>query len=151
MSDDQASAARRPPALFAWLVHLFTASGAVLALLVLIEIDRERYETALENFRSAGLADYVDARLADAHDLVPKLAGPFDFVFSDADKEWSINYLKAVLPRLGVGGCFVAHNVTEEGGGWQRDYLRFLRTLPQFETIFDDRGAGMAISFLKGK
>ena len=49
---------------------------------------------------------------ADAHDLVPKLEGPFDFVFIDADKEWYTNYAKAVLPKLTVGGLLTAHNVS---------------------------------------
>ena len=43
---------------------------------------------------------FIDARLADAHELVPKLEGPFDFVFIDADKEWYTNYVKAVIPKL---------------------------------------------------
>jgi caffeoyl-CoA O-methyltransferase len=38
------------------------------------------------NFRESGLSEYIDARLADAHVLVEKVKGPFDFVFSDADK-----------------------------------------------------------------
>jgi caffeoyl-CoA O-methyltransferase len=40
------------------------------------------------NFQEAGLASYIDARLGDAHEIVPALPGPFDFVFSDADKDW---------------------------------------------------------------
>ena len=47
-----------------------------------------RHQTALANFKEAGLAAYIDARLGDAHELVPALPGPFDFVFSDADKDW---------------------------------------------------------------
>ena len=40
------------------------------------------------------------SRLGDAHVLVPALEGPFDFVFSDADKEWYRNYFDALLPKL---------------------------------------------------
>jgi hypothetical protein len=36
--------------------------------------------------------------------LVPQLKGPFDFVFSDADKDWYKNYFIAVDPNLKVGG-----------------------------------------------
>ena len=62
-----------------------------------IEIDQERYEKALANFKKAGLASYIDARLGDAHQLVPRLPGPYDFIFCDADKDW----YRAVLPRPG--------------------------------------------------
>src|SRR5512133_2401035 len=53
--------------------------------LITIDIDEERHKKALGHFKEAGVAAFVDARLADAHDLVPKLEGPFDFVFIDAD------------------------------------------------------------------
>src|SRR4030043_1495348 len=45
--------------------------------LTTIEIDQGRYEEALQNFREAGLSGYVEARLADAHEPVPGLAGAF--------------------------------------------------------------------------
>ena len=41
-----------------------------------IEINRERHEKALANFKKAGVASYIDGRLADAHQLVPRLNGP---------------------------------------------------------------------------
>ncbi len=59
--------------------------------LITIEIDESRYRKAVDNFRKSGLSEYIDARLANAHALVPRLQGPFDFVFSDADKEWYKN------------------------------------------------------------
>ena len=76
-----------------------------------IEIDDGRYRAALANFEKAGLAPYIDARLGDAHDLVKTLPGPFDFVFSDADKDWYLQYFLDLDPKLRVGGCFTAHNV----------------------------------------
>jgi len=54
--------------------------------------------------------------LADAHTLVKKLTGPFDFVFSDADKGWYINYFKDVAPKLKTGVCFKVHNVCPASG-----------------------------------
>src|SRR4030042_6120032 len=44
--------------------------------LTTIEIDQGRYEEALANFREAGLSEHIDARLADAHEPRPELAGP---------------------------------------------------------------------------
>lgn len=76
-----------------------------------IEIDERRHKAALANFEKAGLAPYIDARLGNAHDLVKTLPGPFDFVFSDADKDWYLQYFLDLDPKLRVGGCFTAHNV----------------------------------------
>jgi predicted O-methyltransferase YrrM len=76
-----------------------------------IEIDERRHRAALENFERAGVSAYIDARLGDAHDLVKTLPGPFDFVFSDADKDWYLQYFLDLDPKIPVGGCFTAHNV----------------------------------------
>jgi caffeoyl-CoA O-methyltransferase len=117
--------------------------------LTTIEIDQGRYDEAEENFREAGLAPFIDARRADAHDLVPKLQGPFDFVFIDADKDWYTNYAKAVLPRVRVGGCLTAHNVTSRrrAFGWSMtgDFYEYITSLPSLETTVT--GGGLSISY----
>jgi predicted O-methyltransferase YrrM len=60
---------------------------------------------------------------------VPALPGPFDFVFSDADKEW-YNFV-AVWPKMTSGGCFTAHNASGRGaGGGIRDFLAHVKALP---------------------
>jgi caffeoyl-CoA O-methyltransferase len=126
--------------------------------LTTIEIDERRHKQALANFEEAGLSEYIDARLANAHTLVEELEGPFDFVFSDADKDWYTNYFKALAPKLTVGGCYVTHNVSagrfgrrfgRGRGGWSGDYYDYVTSLPNFESTLDDSGAGMLISYKK--
>ena len=128
-----------------WIAWALSKTGGKL---ITIEIDEERYKTALTNFQDAGLSQYIDARLADAHELVPELVGPFDFVFSDADKDWYKNYFLAVDPNLVVGGCYTTHNISDRGqrSGWNADYVEFLKALPNFETTFDSGGGGVSIS-----
>jgi predicted O-methyltransferase YrrM len=92
-----------------WIAWALSKTGGKLTTL---EIDERRYREALANFKKAGVADYIDAQLCDAHEIVPQLAGPIDFVFSDADKEWYKNYFVALAPKLKTGGCFVSHNIT---------------------------------------
>ena len=113
--------------------------------LITIDIDEGRHREAVGHFKEAGVAAFIDARLADAHDLVPKLEGPFDFVFIDADKEWYTNYAKAVLPKLTVGGLMTAHNVSQYGGRRQMtgDYSEWVRSQPNLETNFS---AGVMVS-----
>ena len=130
-----------------WIAWALSKTGGKL---VTIEIDAGRHDQAVRNFQAAGLADRIDARLGDAHALVPQLDGPFDFVFSDADKDWYIEYFKAVAPKLLSGGCIAAHNVSERGRGWNREYLEFVRAQPGFTTTVDPRGsASLALSFKK--
>ena len=124
-----------------WIAWALSKTGGKL---ITIEIDETRYKEALANFEKAGLSKYIDARLADAHQLVPSLSGPVDFVFSDADKNWYINYFKALDPKLSAGGCFVSHNVNRRSN---YDYYEYVSKLPDYKSSIDTRGGGLAISY----
>jgi len=126
-----------------WIAWALSKTGGKL---VTIEIDASRQRKALENFREAGLSDYIDARLGDAHDLVLELPGPFDFVFNDADKDWYKNYFVAVSPKLKPGGCFVAHNASMRDRGI-REFLEYVKGLPSFKTTIDTSSrSGVSVS-----
>jgi predicted O-methyltransferase YrrM len=127
-----------------WIAWALSKTGGKL---ITIDIDEGRHREAVRNFEAAGLSKYIDARLGDAHEIVPALEGPFDFVFSDADKGWYKNYLVAVLPKLDVGGCYTTHNVSRRRRN--SDYLEFLLSLENLETTIDSRGSGMSISYKK--
>jgi len=132
-----------------WIAWALSKTGGKL---ITIEIDERRHHQALANFEEAGLTDFIDARLADAHELVPQLEGPFDFVFCDADKNWYKNYLIAVLPKLKVGGCYTAHNVA--GGRMRgiRPFLDHLDSLPYMKTTIDRSSwSGISISFKRAE
>ena len=119
--------------------------------LITIEIDESRHKTALQNFEQAGLSDFIDARLADAHSLVKELEGPFDFVFSDADKNWYINYFRDVDPKLKVGGCFSAHNISERSrSGYQAEYLEYVRSLENYESTLQP-GSSILVSYKRSE
>jgi len=82
-----------------WIAWALSKTGGKL---ITLEYDESRHKTALQNFKEAGLAEYIDARLGNAHTLVKELKGPFDFVFSDADKDWYKNYFIDVDPKLKI-------------------------------------------------
>jgi caffeoyl-CoA O-methyltransferase len=129
-----------------WVAWALSKTGGKL---ITIEIDEARYKTALKNFKKAGVEEFIDARLGDAHQLVKELKGPFDFVFSDADKEWYTQYFKDVEKRLAVGGCFTAHNATD-GFRDVKEFLDYIRSLPNYETTIDRSStSGISISYKK--
>ena len=128
-----------------WIAWALSKTGGKL---ITIEIHEGRYREALANFEEAGLGGFIDARLADAHELVPELEGPFDFVFVDADKNWYTNYLRAVLPSLEVGGCFTAHNVSGRGMRGMSGFLEELENTPNLETeIVRASRSGISVSY----
>jgi predicted O-methyltransferase YrrM len=131
-----------------WIAWALAKTGGKLTT---VEIDPQRHQTARANFKEAGLASHVDARLGDAHDIVPALPGPFDFVFSDADKNWYTNYLVAVWPKLVTGGCFTAHNVSGRAVGIE-EFLAHLKTMPDAETTIDTSSReGISISYKRDR
>jgi len=127
-----------------WIAWALSKTGGKV---ITIEIDRERHSEALANFKEAGLSEYVDARLGDAHRLVPMLEGPFDFVFSDADKEWYTNYFVSVWPKVAPGGCFTAHNVGSARQSGIGEFLQHLKNVRDATTRIDrSSSAGVSIT-----
>lgn len=125
-----------------WLAWAAAKNGGRV---ITVEIDQNRYEAALANFRKAGVAAYVDARLGDAHELVRTLEGPFDFVFLDADKDWYLRYFLDLEKKIVPGGCFTAHNVLWTSAGPVRRFLDHVRANPRFRTSIEG-GSGEGIS-----
>lgn len=126
-----------------WLAWAAAKTGGRV---VTIEIDRGRHERALANLKRAGLAEYVDARLADAHDLVKLLPGPWDFVFQDADKEWYLQYFRDLEAKMAPGGCYTAHNVARPYAHQVIEFLDYARKRPRVSFRFAEGASGEGIS-----
>jgi predicted O-methyltransferase YrrM len=126
-----------------WIAWAMSKTGGKL---ITIEIDERRHRIARRNLEAAGVAAYVDARLGDAHALVKELEGPFDFVFSDADKDWYTRYFEELDHKLAVGGCFTAHNVLQRMSGIQ-EFMDHVNARPDYRTSVDrTSSAGISIS-----
>lgn len=133
-----------------WIAWALAKTGGRV---VTLEINEGRYRQALANFAEAGVSDFIDARLGDAHTLTPELEGPFDFVFLDADKDWYTNYAKALMPKLTEGGCMTGHNVSgsrEGRGAWKQVFFDYMESVPNLETtVLEVSQAGLSVSYKK--
>ena len=137
-----------------WMAWALSKTGGKLTT---VEIDEGRHREALANFKEAGLSEHIDARLADAHEFVEETQGPFDFVFIDADKDWYVNYAKALIPKLEAGGCIAAHNVSPPrsgryggyGRGGTGGYYEYMAGLPEFETSMLTQRSSVSVSYKK--
>jgi caffeoyl-CoA O-methyltransferase len=126
-----------------WIAWALSKTGGKVTTL---EIDPGRHAQALRNIEEAGLGPYVDARLGDAHQLVRELPGPFDFVFSDADKGWYTRYFKDLEAKLSPGACFTAHNVLDGFAGVGQ-FLDYVKGRPGFTTRIERSSpSGVSIS-----
>lgn len=127
-----------------WIAWALSKTGGKL---ITLEIDEGRHREALANFKKAGVSEYIDARLCDAHEMVPQLKGPIDFVFSDADKEWYKNYFIELAPKLKTGGCFVSHNITQRRRQMGiTEYVDYIEAQTNFKTTYNNDGGGVSIS-----
>lgn len=128
-----------------WIAWALSKTGGKL---ITIEIDKSRYLQAKSNFKKAGVDKFIDARLADAHELVPQLPGKYDFVFSDADKFWYKNYFIAMDPKLDTGACFTAHNTAMRTSSGIKEFLDYVESLNNYHTVIDNSSrAGISISY----
>ncbi len=85
--------------------------------LITLELSEEHAAVAADHFEMAGVADKVDLRVGDAHDLLQDLTseGPFEFVFIDAEKEGYPAYLDWAEANLRPRGIVAGHNAFRHG------------------------------------
>lgn len=80
-----------------------------------IEIDHNTLSTARAFVSEASLPCRVVFHEGAALDVIPRLTGPFDFVFIDCVKTEYGDYLDALLPKLERGALVVCDNLLWKG------------------------------------
>ena len=80
-----------------------------------MEIDPERARIARVNFARGGVADRVNVIVGDAQRMLAKVAGPFDLIFQDGDKQQYGPMLDRLVELLRPGGLLVTDNVLWSG------------------------------------
>jgi predicted O-methyltransferase YrrM len=99
-----------------WMARALPRGGRIVSL----EFSPRHAEIARGNLQKAGLLNRVDIRVGPALESLPKLkasdAGPFDFIFVDADKENNPKYLQWALKLSRRGTVIVIDNVVRQGG-----------------------------------
>ncbi|MBS1799569.1 MAG: O-methyltransferase [Acidobacteria bacterium] len=98
-----------------WLARALPADGK----LITLELDPKHATVAAANMQRTGLASLVDIRVGPAVESLEKLhaenAGPFDFVFLDADKPNYPVYLDWAVKLSRPGTVILTDNVVREG------------------------------------
>jgi predicted O-methyltransferase YrrM len=96
-----------------WLARALPDGGRLISL----EADAGHAAVARANLAEAGLEDRVEVRVGPALESLPAVAGeaPFDFVFLDADKQHTAEYLEWALRLTQPGSVIVADNVIRRG------------------------------------
>lgn len=80
-----------------------------------IDINEELFPMVENYLKEANLSDKIKCYTGDAGMIIPTLAGPFDLVFIDADKENYSLYFDLVFDKVNPGGLIIADNVLWSG------------------------------------
>ena len=85
------------------------------AVIETIEIDHNTLTTARRFVSEAQLPCRVVFHEGEALEVIPRLTGPFDFVFIDCVKTEYEDYLDAIFPKLVRGAVIVCDNLLWKG------------------------------------
>jgi|SRR6185436_5816200 len=80
-----------------------------------IDINEELEDMIKKYFHKAGLENIIKLHIGNATKIIPAMAGPYDIVFIDADKENYSNYYDLVFDNVRKGGYIIADNVLWSG------------------------------------
>ena len=115
---------------------------------ITIEMNPQKAEWALKNFKEAGVDKMIEIKQVVALDLLHKLKGKFDFVFLDADKENIIRYFDLVLPLVRIGGIIAADNMLypDHFRPAMKKYARHVNSKPNTQSVTVPIGMGEEIT-----
>ncbi len=119
-----------------WMARALPADGR----LITLEVDPDNARVARSSIRRAGLDDRIDVRIGSAMETLPILqtegAGPFDFVFVDADKQNNPGYVAWALRLARPGTVIVVDNIVRHGAlidqSSQDESVRGVRAMFEF-------------------
>ena len=94
-----------------WLARALEPGGR----LVTLEYEQKHADVARRNIDRAGVGERVEIRVGPALDMLPSLAGPFDFVFIDADKPATTEYFDWAVRLSRSGAVIAVDNVVRDG------------------------------------
>jgi len=94
-----------------WFAKALPKGGLV----TLTEYSAARSRAARAYCQQAGQRHKVRCLEGDGIELIQQERGPFDVIYLDADKKDYPLALKAALPKLRIGGLFIADNVLWSG------------------------------------
>lgn len=80
-----------------------------------IEINEEKAEKALKNFKDFGVDKRAKIFIGDAMEIIPVMTGEYDLIFLDGPKGHYNEFLPNLLSVLNKGGILFADNVLFRG------------------------------------
>jgi predicted O-methyltransferase YrrM len=129
-----------------WLARALPPDGR----LDTIEIDAAHAEVAESNFAAAGVAERVSLHRGAGLDVLPRLSGPYDMAFIDADKQNNAAYFDAAVRLSRPGTLIIVDNVVRGGAILAPADEKARGTVALFEAVRNDLRVEMTALQLTG-
>ena len=136
-----------------WFADAVLSESSSNSCIISIEKKFDRITIAQENFRKAGIENFVTIKHGEGIKVLNEMLEDFnktsqksyfDFVFIDADKENSIKYFELCLPMVRKNGIIAADNVLDMNE--MEDYIKFVKNRSNIQTVTLPIGWGQELS-----
>jgi predicted O-methyltransferase YrrM len=136
-----------------WFADAVLSANHSNSCIITIEKDHSKIEIAQENFRKAGIGNFVAIKHGDGIEILNEMVEDFnknsqkdyfDFVFIDADKENSIKYFELCMPMIKKNGIIAADNVLDMKE--MEKYTRYVKNRSNIQTTTLHIGWGQELS-----
>ena len=131
-----------------------------------VELEKERYDIALQNIKKHNLQNKITAYNMDAEQYLKSCNKKYNLIYLDGPKGQYINYLPYLIKLLETGGIIVADNIYFHGmvtgkipitKGCRamikglKNYIKAIITHPQLDSKIYEIGDGLGFSIKKGE
>ncbi len=136
-----------------WFADAVLSESSSDSCIISIEKKFDKITIAQENFRKAGIENFVTIKHGEGIKVLNEMLEDFnktsqksyfDFVFIDADKENSIKYFELCLPMVRKNGIIAADNVLDMNE--MEDYIKYVKNRSNIQTVTLPIGWGQELS-----
>lgn len=133
-------------------LHLAAATRLNDGFVHAFELSEKKINAATEHLTCAGLIETVRIHQGDAREEVGQFEPekPYDFVFIDAVKDQSFEYLEVVTPKLAQRAILVTDNTTSHADQLT-SFVQHLREIPNARSCGVDVGNGFELTIVDRK
>ena len=136
-----------------WFADAVLSENPSNSCIVTVEKDHSKINIAQDNFRKAGIENFVTVKHGDGVEILNEMLEDFnknsqkdyfDFVFIDADKENSTKYFEICMPMIKKNGIIAADNVLDMKE--MEEYTKYVKNRSNIQTTTLHIGWGQELS-----
>lgn len=113
--------------------------------LVTVDVGNDRVHDAKENFKQAGVSNYITQVISNIHDYLPNDATRYDLVFMDASKKNQGAWLQQLLQKNLQKGAWIIVDDYLTMGDRMEDLTAFVQKSDRLASFVEDIDDGLLV------